>query len=283
MNNYNRKYYKNTYGRDFVQSQQNYLEDYFYKRGSGFTKRINYMISLFSRYIKGKDLLDLGCGVGTFALLLGKRGYNTVGLDISKMSINQCLKNQKKFHIKNAEFVLGNCNNKDLFCQNSFDTIIAADIIEHLPQKVLTNTLNCCYHWLKPGGMFIIHTFPTIYYYLINTKLLPTLLLPIYCIPKILVNPYIWLLDKIINIFWIIHSKRTHSQEVINSGHCNPPHPFLFQKQLKDAGFKVICFKLLEESLSDLKGDNPRYQFCKKLIRHYEIIRPTIIVVARKP
>ena len=40
--------------------------------------------------IKFNDVLDLGCGVGTFALLLAKSGKSSVGLDISKESIDSC-------------------------------------------------------------------------------------------------------------------------------------------------------------------------------------------------
>ncbi|MCK4347025.1 MAG: class I SAM-dependent methyltransferase [Thermoplasmatales archaeon] len=280
VSHYNKGYYNSTYGEDFVEKQQNWLEDYFHGRDSGFTTRINYMLK-FSNYIKGKDLLDLGCGVGTFALLFAQRGYNTVGLDISEASISNCQKNLKTFSIKNAQFVLGDCS-QDYFGQNRFDSIIAADIIEHLPPAVLKNTLINCYRWLRPGGTFIIHTFPTTYYYMVLNKG-AFLLLPIYCIPKMLVSPYIWLSDRIFDMLWALHSGRTHSQEVATSGHCNPPHPFRFRKQLEDVGFEVIEYKLLEEVLSRLEGDSPRYQFCKKLIRRHEIIRPSISAVVQKP
>jgi hypothetical protein len=84
-------------------------------------------------------------------------------------------------------------------------------------------------------------------------------------------------------MLWVIHSGRTYSQEVADSGHCNPPHPFRFRKQLEDVGFEVIEYKLLEEVLSGLKEDSPRYQFCKKLIGRHEIIRPSISAVVQKP
>jgi len=86
---YDEVYYSSIYDQNFAKSQDQYLEDYFLGKDSGFSKRIKFLMKYITQ-IKFNDVLDLGCGVGTFALLLAKSGKSSVGLDISKESIDSC-------------------------------------------------------------------------------------------------------------------------------------------------------------------------------------------------
>ena len=55
---------------------------------------------------KGERILDLGCGVGTFALELARRGIDVVGLDYSQESIDICQRLADELNLK-ASFRLG--------------------------------------------------------------------------------------------------------------------------------------------------------------------------------
>ncbi|MEM2505883.1 MAG: class I SAM-dependent methyltransferase [Nitrososphaeria archaeon] len=270
---------KELYDVKFVDSQQKAFEQIFY--GSGFFKRVCLILKYFSEYTKGK-VLDLGCGVGTFAILLSQRGYYCVGLDISKYCIEQSIENAKRLNVAaNTEFVLGNCGS-NVFRKNSFDIIVAADIFEHLPWGVFEKTLVNCFYWLSPGGILIIHTFPTLYYPLLLSKS-AFLVLPILFLPSRLILFYLNVIYYyVLDLFYVLVKGVRYREIIAKSGHCNPQNPRYFKKLLKKVGFKIIKYVLLEEPLSELEEDMPRYKFCKRLLKN-EIIKPSVFVIAQKP
>jgi hypothetical protein len=47
----------------------------------------------------------------------------------------------------------------------SYDLAIASDLIEHLSPAELELLYRRLSHWLKPDGLFIVHTFPNLWYY----------------------------------------------------------------------------------------------------------------------
>ena len=108
---YDKRYYKKIYDESYAAIQQKWLNDYFAGNKTGFTLRINY-ISRFFKYFEGKDVLDLGCGVGTFSLLLARSGYNATGLDISPESVKKSEENAGNLNLKNVKYVLGDCSGK---------------------------------------------------------------------------------------------------------------------------------------------------------------------------
>lgn len=75
-------------------------------------------------YVKGKDVLDAGCGHCEF-LNLNPRNLNVVGMDIKKSD---------NFKVKE-----GDLNKKIPFKDNSFDTVTCFHVLEHLdnPKKAL--------------------------------------------------------------------------------------------------------------------------------------------------
>lgn len=115
--------------------------------GRGDRERIKKIIKLTG---KNKKVLDLGCGIG----LIGKKlleNKNTVfGLDISATAVKKAGKNgliAKKFNLEKNDFP---------FADNYFDTILAAEIIEHIFD---TDTfLKRIKKKLKKGGALIITT-----------------------------------------------------------------------------------------------------------------------------
>ena len=51
-------------------------------------------------YQKNSKLIDFGCGEGSSSNFFAEQGYNTIGLDISKISIQTAKKRYKKKIIK---------------------------------------------------------------------------------------------------------------------------------------------------------------------------------------
>lgn len=97
---------------------------------------------------KNSKILDIGCSGGRLIKCLGLKGFrNIYGIDISQKAINLCKKNG----MKNV-FIM-DCA-KTNFSNETFDIIIASDILEHIK-----NDASALAEWgriMKPGGKLII-------------------------------------------------------------------------------------------------------------------------------
>ena len=96
-------------------------------------------------------ILDVGSGTGHHVGELSRRGYSTVGVDISPSMIS---KSQKMY--PNVEFVLGDVNNAILFHANSFTHVLCLGFtIYEIRNK--RQFIQNVYNWLMPGGYFTLH------------------------------------------------------------------------------------------------------------------------------
>lgn len=108
-----------------------------------------------SRYIKNKRVLDIGTGYGDGAhYLLGIGAKEVVGIDNSKMAIIEA---RKKFPQKGLVFKVMDALNLQ-FPKGYFDTIIAYEIIEHLPAKKHRIFLKNIKSVLKKNGYALLST-----------------------------------------------------------------------------------------------------------------------------
>lgn len=98
-------------------------------------KQSDIIIKLVGKHI-GKEVLDMGAGDNSLIEKLG-RG---IGIDIAPKN-----KNILKMHSSRLKF-------KD----NTFDTVFACELLEHLSETELRKTIKEAHRVLKPGGRFII-------------------------------------------------------------------------------------------------------------------------------
>ncbi len=98
--------------------------------------------------LRGKKVLDIGCGTGRIIEELKQRGAEVVGLDVSEKILEIA---KKKFC--DVEFVLGNVNDLP-FEDESFDLVLGLFLIVHL--KNLEKPFEEIYRVLRPGGRFIL-------------------------------------------------------------------------------------------------------------------------------
>ncbi|MEX2123389.1 MAG: glycosyltransferase [Woeseia sp.] len=108
------------------------------------TRRARDRIHWMCKSAIGPDVLDVGCSQGITAILLGRQGYNVVGIDTSsaavKFASTDLAKEAKEIQAK-VKFV-----QIDLFSMedtNNFDTVILGEILEHQvdPQAFLQRAL----------------------------------------------------------------------------------------------------------------------------------------------
>ena len=99
-----------------------------------------------------RALLDLGCGTGTHAVLLAKRGYSVVGLDESKEMVRQAQEKADRERV-DARFATADIRRFQL--HRTFDAAISlfATFSYMTTDEDVANALTHVRSHLKPGGL----------------------------------------------------------------------------------------------------------------------------------
>lgn len=105
---------------------------------------------------KNTKILDVGSASCNFSLYLANMGYNVFALDIKPEFISYAKKKvSTEMENRNIKFIVQDGFNIS-FPPNSFDCIIALEVIEHtyFPEKLMEQLLDM----LKPNGLLIVST-----------------------------------------------------------------------------------------------------------------------------
>lgn len=124
----------------------------------GFQVRSLYFNKILTSYLLKKDLkriLDAGCGIGSYTLLLGEMfpKAKVIGGDIDNYKIQTCKTLASELNIGNVEFRYLNITK----ISNSavYDLAVCIDVLEHIHDYELA--LNNFSKLLKSGGYLYIH------------------------------------------------------------------------------------------------------------------------------
>ncbi|MCB2148596.1 MAG: class I SAM-dependent methyltransferase [Deltaproteobacteria bacterium] len=99
-------------------------------------------------------ILDLGCGSGSLIYFAQQTGYHKIqGVDLSPQKISNA--NKCGIHGVEQGDALETLNKK---AADTFDCLIAFDLIEHFNRTNLLLFIDAAYRTLKPGGRWLIHT-----------------------------------------------------------------------------------------------------------------------------
>jgi ubiquinone/menaquinone biosynthesis C-methylase UbiE len=123
-------------------------------RFEDYLAQVNYITQQIGLY-QPELILELGCGEGFNLLRLAEtyRQYRFVGVDITPMHIEKCLRKSRQKDIINAEFKLDDFHTLD-YPTTSVDMVFAVESICHAQD--IFGVLAEVYRVLKPGGIFII-------------------------------------------------------------------------------------------------------------------------------
>ncbi|EMY69497.1 class I SAM-dependent methyltransferase [Leptospira vanthielii] len=100
--------------------------------------------------MKGKWILDIGCGSGRFAEIALSSECNLVALDYSN-AVDACLKNLK--HYPNLHVVQGNVYELP-FKKEAFSFVYSLGVLQHTPD--VKKSFFCSLPYLKVGGMISV-------------------------------------------------------------------------------------------------------------------------------
>lgn len=96
-------------------------------------------------------ILDIGCGTGHHVALLGSKGLDVLGIDISPSMIKKAKENFPDY-----KFNVGDALDGNTFQPDSFTHILCMYFtIYYFKDK--TQFFNNCFKWLMPGGYLIVH------------------------------------------------------------------------------------------------------------------------------
>lgn len=123
------------------------------KRSAFSVARYKNVISLVENNvdIKGKSVLDVGCGDGVLSYLMSQKGLEASGVDSSREAIDFA-----KQKTKNAiDFRVGDVYSLP-WGDDSFDIVVSSDVIEHLDDvgKYISEIKRV----LKKGGVCVLST-----------------------------------------------------------------------------------------------------------------------------
>ena len=105
---------------------------------------------IFQKLVKGKKVVDIGCGAGRDAVLFEKAGFDYTGIDAS----SGMLKEAKK-RIKKGKFILMDFYNLQ-FPPQTFNCFWAAASILHIPKRRVKKVLRNIKRIIKPNGVGFI-------------------------------------------------------------------------------------------------------------------------------
>lgn len=96
--------------------------------------------------IKGKQILDIGCGIGRESAWLSSHGADVVGMDLSPGMIDVAIQ-----HSPAIDFRVGNIEALDF--HDDFDIVFCQAALHHLPRVEMA--IGRIYEALKPDGLFL--------------------------------------------------------------------------------------------------------------------------------
>jgi len=120
-----------------------------------YSKWADYLQSAFSRFgANPKLILELGCGTGSLAVELSKRGYDMIALDSSTSMLNKAYQKALK---ANADILFINQDMRSFELYGTVDAVICfLDSINYITSlQDLKKVFKLVNNYLNPGGLFI--------------------------------------------------------------------------------------------------------------------------------
>lgn len=121
----------------------------------GKTLRIDMVKDLLrGRQLRGKRVLDIGCGIGDLSFMLAAQGATAVGVELDAQKVASANKIAERWHFEGLRFLAGDATNVEGMNLGQFDLIFCLALLEHIQDDV--SLLGQLERMLRPGGAFVI-------------------------------------------------------------------------------------------------------------------------------
>ena len=105
--------------------------------------------------LKGKRVLDVGCGGGILTESIAQQDCVIVGIDASADMISIARSHAQKSH-PDIQYINTDIEHITRFTQTGFDVILCMELLEHVPSY--ESVIRGCRKVLNPGGIIIFAT-----------------------------------------------------------------------------------------------------------------------------
>jgi ubiquinone/menaquinone biosynthesis C-methylase UbiE len=213
-------------GPDSVPSEL-YTREYFTTDCDGYQEFMQGSVELPERLqealnragdLRGKRVLDVGCGRGELAREIASRGAQVVGIDYAEAALELAreLTEPMAPELRKRVAFLRSDAKVLPFDDAFFDTVFMVDVYEHLYPHEITATLEEIKRVLRPEGLLVIHTGPNTWFYDFG-------------------YPMARFVDRKLLGREPVECYRHESDEVL---HVNEQSPLSLHRGLKNAGFR---------------------------------------------
>ncbi len=124
--------------------------------------------------LKGKKILEIGCGTGSSSVALAEQGAIVTGVDLDQGALLVAEDRKKEYNLDINFHYVNATEVQERFKDEQFDLIIFFATIEHMIHEERMIALKKTWEMLKPGGMWVVLETPNrLWYFDGHTSNLP--------------------------------------------------------------------------------------------------------------
>jgi 2-polyprenyl-6-hydroxyphenyl methylase / 3-demethylubiquinone-9 3-methyltransferase len=105
--------------------------------------------------LRGKRVLDVGCGGGILAEAMATQGAHVTGIDLSDKALGVARLHQLE-SASDVDYQLIAAEALALVAAGTFDVVVCMELLEHVPEPA--STIGACAQLTRPGGTVIFST-----------------------------------------------------------------------------------------------------------------------------
>ncbi len=105
--------------------------------------------------LKGKKILDVGCGGGILTEALAREGAEATGIDLAEVPLKIAAQHAEQSGLS-IEYLTKNVEDLARERPHSYDVVACCEALEHVPDP--KKVIDCCATLLKPGGTLFFST-----------------------------------------------------------------------------------------------------------------------------